>query len=648
MAWLKFRKQAPDHAKQAVPAVDAGEAAAIEAPPAPPDAPPAAPRMICTIDGPSGWVVPGELFRVFGWAVSAEGVAGVEVQFDDAPPVAARIGYDRPDIAVVHADMPGAGQSGFAVEDATLPEGLDGQVALKVTVRSAGGACLTVTREIGVAASAVGFAALWRTATPPDAPRCLRFAAGMRELGRVTEAELVLAAAMARWPGEYTLAAAWAELEAEYDEAETLRRWGVVGAAFPGERRPYVRRIEFLKARAAFDEAREVAERFVAAFPGDPEPLEERARVMAREALMTTDHKTWLSRNVAAQRAWADVRAQFPEREAGYCEGAHSYFITNQFSEADALLLGAMERYPAVTSYHIWYAWSAENRYDWALAIERWETAIRLFPERTDLPPKLANAQERLRAETMLEEGVLVSEPGRVGAPEAGSALPLRDLMVKFEGLGGNCDFGAVQRVAGAEPLGLLRFAGGSPLESLLDAFGARFEGVGDPEQVIFEIRNMPRPEYWTADRRYGFSSHTNIFPEDVPSAEEEAKLFAKQCLRLKFLARKLVEDLEAGTKIFVYQSHERLTAEEQDRLFDAVNRYGPNTLLCVGPAFTDKQPGTVEVRRERLMYGYLKDYVVYGAPSIDFHNWNKVLRRAYEISIAAEAEPVARVMQTA
>ena len=42
-----------------------------------------------------------------------------------------------------------------------------------------------------------------------------------------------------------------------------------------------------------------------------------------------------------------------------------------------------------------------------------------------------------------------------------------RDLVLQFESIGDNCELGLVQRRAGSEPLGLLRFAGSTDKVSL-------------------------------------------------------------------------------------------------------------------------------------------------------------------------------------
>jgi hypothetical protein len=67
--------------------------------------------------------------------------------------------------------------------------------------------------------------------------------------------------------------------------------------------------------------------------------------------------------------------------------------------------------------------------------------------------------------------------------------IPVAELMLKFESLGQNCEFGFVQRSCHAEPNDLLRFAS-APLPSLLAALQASFNGMGDPESLQVKLSN--------------------------------------------------------------------------------------------------------------------------------------------------------------
>src|SRR5690348_3255112 len=82
--------------------------------------------------------------------------------------------------------------------------------------------------------------------------------------------------------------------------------------------------------------------------------------------------------------------------------------------------------------------------------------------------------------------------PGRQNKmrPIYSLSLPLNRLMLAFESLGDNCEFGLVQRQAGAEPLGLLRFTGiflpiEVRLQKLVAALEHRFEGLAAPTSLM-------------------------------------------------------------------------------------------------------------------------------------------------------------------
>ena len=90
--------------------------------------------------------------------------------------------------------------------------------------------------------------------------------------------------------------------------------------------------------------------------------------------------------------------------------------------------------------------------------------------------------------------------------------VPLAEIAGTMQSLGLNCEFGLVQRRAGAEPLGLLRFAT-SPLPALLAGLEARFDGLGDPAAMdLAEVPFSPGSnscEWIVRDRRFGFVFHT-------------------------------------------------------------------------------------------------------------------------------------------
>ena len=214
--------------------------------------------------------------------------------------------------------------------------------------------------------------------------------------------------------------------------------------------------------------------------------------------------------------------------------------------------------------------------------------------------------------------------------------LPLDTLMLRFEALGDNCEFGLVQRRAGVEPLGLLRFAGFHiPIEQrlsrLAEALETRFEGLGRPDTVRVEAEGAEgRREYLIHESRWNLMYHSfQLEGQIVPEV-----LRLQEARKLEFLRRKLMTDLEAGEKILVWKSNLRVAARDIDRLSATLAEFGPNTLLWVEQADGAHPSGTVEQRGERLIKGYVERLAPYDdATAISYDPWFGVCEQAYRLS---------------
>jgi hypothetical protein len=216
--------------------------------------------------------------------------------------------------------------------------------------------------------------------------------------------------------------------------------------------------------------------------------------------------------------------------------------------------------------------------------------------------------------------------------PDDPSALPIDQLMMRFESLGENCEFGLAQRRCGAEPLGLLRFAS-TPLAALLAALKHRFEGLGDPERTELRVSADNR-EYLVLDRRYGILYHPwSLVGEAVPE-----DVLAREAKRLPLLRRKLIEELEEGHKIFVYRGMQPLSRVLMSRLVEELRRYGPCTLLWVERKDAAHPAGTVEALGEGLLKGYIDRFApAENAHALSLDGWIALCRRA--LSIARHAQ---------
>jgi tetratricopeptide (TPR) repeat protein len=206
-------------------------------------------------------------------------------------------------------------------------------------------------------------------------------------------------------------------------------------------------------------------------------------------------------------------------------------------------------------------------------------------------------------------------------------APPLEELMLSFESLGDNCEFGVVQRLCGVEPLGLLRWMT-TPLNGLLDALNEGFKGLGDIDNVVLKL--SPHREYVVTDTKFGFSGHTFINERQ----EDAEKLRLQQAKRLSFLAAKLKEDLEAADKIFVYKTNQVTPPTQVVRLHEALRQYGNAVLLWMMLADDDHPVGSVELIRQGLILGYIDGFGPYENihPRISLDSWITICRNAHRL----------------
>jgi capsular polysaccharide biosynthesis protein len=200
------------------------------------------------------------------------------------------------------------------------------------------------------------------------------------------------------------------------------------------------------------------------------------------------------------------------------------------------------------------------------------------------------------------------AQPQRAG--DSTARMHLQDLMLAFEPLGCNCQFGFIQREAGAEPLSLLRFSSinvphHEQLHKLVEAIDQRFAGLGDPGTVTAREEGAESARaYYFYDSVYQFRFHGGAGSDDKP---ERAQMVQREVQRLIFLRRKLLEDLEAGTKILVWHSDITKTAEEVWPLMRALRRLGPNRLLWVVQTDDHHRAGTVEAIEREFVKGYIE-----------------------------------------
>jgi hypothetical protein len=216
-------------------------------------------------------------------------------------------------------------------------------------------------------------------------------------------------------------------------------------------------------------------------------------------------------------------------------------------------------------------------------------------------------------------------------ATDATGDLSLQELLMRFENLGENCEFGLVQRRCSAEPLGLLRFSS-TPLPQLIKAMKARFEGVGRPEYVEVKVSDSGR-EYMVMDRNFGFLYHPWIKLGEA----EPSEIHHRECRRLPFLTKKLIDDLEYAEKIFVFKGMEPPAETDVRQLFGTMQEYGPTTLLWVALQNEGNPAGRVKEIAPGLLKGYIDRFAPgENAHDLSFETWVDICRKAYDLHVAS------------
>ena len=202
------------------------------------------------------------------------------------------------------------------------------------------------------------------------------------------------------------------------------------------------------------------------------------------------------------------------------------------------------------------------------------------------------------------------------------------ELVASFESLGTNCELGFVQRMAGAEPLGLMRFAG-LPPDKLIQGLEEGFERIACEGRLRVElVPNLPTEGYIGHDDTYNLTYHTYLQPAEVAPAD----LLRTEAQRLPYLARKIVEDLEEGAKIFVVKDDNGLHLDDVLRIEAALRRRGKGVLLWVEGAEPGYAPASVEVLRPGLMRGRVDRFadLTLGVHDVSQSIWLAMLRNAW------------------
>jgi tetratricopeptide (TPR) repeat protein len=404
-----------------------------------------------------------------------------------------------------------------------------------------------------------------------------------------------------------------------------VRRWTELTDRFPGQAGVSVGLACSLMHAGRAEEAEPVLAATLVAHPHD-------RGARATYAACAMRRQDW----AAAEARWRELKDRYPSQPDGSLGLGELLRQTGRLDESDAVLADAVARFPDHLELQRQWAVTATAKRAWPVALDRWAALKRRYPESRGVRDGITDALWHARQDL----GVAVSEgqpaPFEIPASllsQAGAVDEDRDtlraLFMGFESLGDTCEFGMVQRRFGAEPISLLRWTSTAP-EHLIQAFDTDFAGVGEPE--FTRVEASAHGEYTTMDRRYHMFSHT--FTQSTAAPLE--KFTAQHLKRMQYLRRKLLEDVAAGEKTFVYKAERGVTDEQASALFGSLRRFGgPVRLLCVRLADAGHACGEVIAMGEGLYIGFIDRF-----STVDIHvdAWVELCRK----TAALQSTPLA------
>ena len=254
---------------------------------------------------------------------------------------------------------------------------------------------------------------------PKDGQGYVLGAQAFKELSRYDDADRVLEEGRQTLPRDPWVMATWGYFAQHHrDTDEALRRFAEIRRTLPNHPVGYVAAAVTLRDRQRFQEAEAMIAGALARFPLDAGALIDWASI----AQACGDTEEAIDR-------WRVVRERFPSQGAGYVSGAALLRKTGRSDEAEALMVGALERFPDNPHFHFDYGWAANARADWPEAVRRWAAIRAKFPNES--VPYTEGARALQMLDRHVESDALIAEargrfPGNLGLAIAWANLAMR------------------------------------------------------------------------------------------------------------------------------------------------------------------------------------------------------------------------------
>ncbi len=454
----------------------------------------------------------------------------------------------------------------------------------------------------------------------------IRLALALAADGKLAEGETLLREAIDVHPDRPELGVAYARIALRAGPSggpSYLSRAKTVSERFPDFAEGSIVLADALAIAQQPDEAEAVLKIARVKFPTNGSVARQLAMLLARQS-------KWDD----AITVYSDIRTDFPLDAKTMLEYVNALVAARRWVDAKELISKSLEMFPHFGALHI-------ARLDIAIANDELNSATDIcklidmeFARCSDVRSSLSERRGQLLGMGIYLPDANASPAAHLSSGTSATIKP-EDIVGHFESLGGagiGCEFGLFQRACSAEPLGLLRWTDMQPA-ALAEALESEFQGVGEPDQTVLGALGGDHIEYYAADKRFGMRMHTFIPARSVPYD----KMFVQTCRRLTFLKDKLLDDLRAGNKIFVYKNAMRpLNDAEIERLYQAIRRYGDNTILYVRRETADNPCPQVISPSPGLLIGHIDRFAwlddagtTGGLPRV---SWADIVVNAYHI----------------
>ena len=460
--------------------------------------------------------------------------------------------------------------------------------------------------------------AVFRARFPTNVAGYVRGALAHRWLAQFREADDLIGAGLERAPTDIELLSesmAIAVAEKEWSAAE--ERAARLVAHFPDQPFAYFRAAESLRQQGKHAEADvRIAEGLHRL---GPQPL-----LTLRFAEMAVLRGDWQG----ATRRWAGARRHFPADPKVHVGLAAAFTQLGQHDDAAGALLEGLAQLPGHRDIQYEYAWTLTRLERFDAAKEQWELLRARFPADVQIEAGWMHTAAQMQAE-------ITSERETTGhfASASSEQLPPAEILTHFQSLGESCEFGLLQRRYKLEPISLFRWASTS-IDPLIQALDTDFAGVGDPKNTRLLVAHGD--EYVVKDIRLGFDMHSFVKVDQV----DAEKFHIGQSKRLQFLTRRFREDAAAADQIMVRFTNLATDKAQIRRLFTALRRFGPVTLLHVMKAERPEQVGQVAWLEPGLMVGAIDRFgrTPQGGWDLSYNAWVKLCATA--LAMWSKARP--------